>query len=223
MIAAGLKEISPATDFRCHKIVNGLELLLLESTKHSLKTQAMIENENANHEEIIKLLGSLMAKVEGLEKDHMQCPSKDLALRAAENGKVFHFSLIKRNWHQASDFCQFNKMKLASAKTERELILLRKEIDKEAKGQYWWLSASDVGRNPGDFRWQDGTILLRNSELWLKEDNEPDSFGFKGKNSCVEIESDFSNNNSYKLWDWECHNELNAVCEAPARAAFELF
>jgi hypothetical protein len=53
-----------------------------------------------------------------------------------------------------------------------------------AEAHWFWVSASDIGHEPGQFYWADGHAV--NSSLW--EAKEPNSFG-AGKETCTEINS----------------------------------
>ncbi|CAB3376929.1 Hypothetical predicted protein [Cloeon dipterum] len=128
------------------------------------------------------------------------------------NGKSYHLSTEMKNWYQAKDYCEEKGMRLASPKTQEELNILHGKISEYVEANFFWLSASDVGRKGIEFRWLDGEVLPVSSSLWDKGMIQPDSFG-RGQEVCTFI-SKYSGTN--KLADHECRTSALAgsICEA---------
>ncbi|XP_065331462.1 uncharacterized protein LOC135933942 [Cloeon dipterum] len=154
-----------------------------------------------------------------LGQQKSNCQRISLNLTTLPNGNKYFIprtqAKYRMNWYQAKDFCANNSMHLASPKNQNELSSLYRRI-KEIHGSNtkWWLSASDVGRTTGDFRWHDGRALPKDSSMWYADDLEPDSFG-KGFEACVNV----ATYKRTKLTDDACTaNSENYyfVCEPPA-------
>jgi len=71
-------------------------------------------------------------------------------------------------------------------------------------GDLWfWLSASDIGRQPGHFHWSDGTPLGKN--MW--DEGILDAFG-ADKQACVALVVEVA-----ALSDYACTQVSNVLCE----------
>lgn len=79
-------------------------------------------------------------------------------------------------------------------------------------GSFFWTSATDVGYEPGQFYWPDGTQV--DKATWYK--GEPRYFG-AGKDACVYVYNVYN-----KLGDIKCsHSGTMAIlCELPAALAY---
>ncbi|CAB3383741.1 Hypothetical predicted protein [Cloeon dipterum] len=140
------------------------------------------------------------------------CPSHSDSLTTLPNEKKYLFSNATiLNWKAAEAFCEMEKMHLASPKTQQELTFLHqkaKEID-NGKTHWWLVSATDIGRKPGEFEWHDGTSLPKNSHMWSW--GEPDEFK-AGREDCVY----FNTGKTDKLWDYVCSYTDSFICEVPS-------
>jgi len=68
----------------------------------------------------------------------------------------------------------------------------------------FWVDASDVGQQPGQFVWADGTKV--DEALW--QSGEPNNFG-AGREACVYLFTE-----SGKLRDFFCsYTEISFICE----------
>ncbi|CAB3379214.1 Hypothetical predicted protein [Cloeon dipterum] len=145
------------------------------------------------------MLTTLLTEFGKLRKD-IDCLKiqRNLPLTTLENEKSYHFSRILRSWDEADTFCKSKMMALASPKTSNEIRTLRKTIDQFAPGEQWWVSATDVGNEPGNFTWLDGEILPSESSLWDKREHEPNDFG-DGKKACVVLHSYHHSHNSVHI------------------------
>ncbi|CAB3379978.1 Hypothetical predicted protein [Cloeon dipterum] len=130
-----------------------------------------------------------------------------LMLTVLENGKTYHFSNIARDWSDAKEFCESHEMHLASIRTEQDLQVLGATARGMDLDRNLWLSASDVGRALGDFQWHDGQVLPRESELWEKVAQGPNSFS-----SCVALPV---KGISFKLSGHNCKDKKYVLCESP--------
>lgn len=120
-------------------------------------------------------------------------------------------------------------MRQASLTTLREMQAVSNELKNHGLGQKiksylrfkilifcsdveWreiWVSASDIGRTPGQFYWPDGTLV--DTTTWNKGD--PNGYG-TGKPACVYIA-----NSNAKLCDDSCSDTREILCEVPAALA----
>ncbi|XP_065336357.1 lectin-like isoform X2 [Cloeon dipterum] len=166
-----------------------------------------------NCKETNTMLTTLLTEFGKLRKD-IDCLKiqRNLPLATLENEKSYHFSRILRSWDEANIFCKSKMMALASPKTSNEIRTLRKAIDQFAPGEQWWVSATDVGNEPGNFTWLDGEILSGESALWDKREQEPNNFG-DGKKACVVLHSHLSEK-FYWLWDLNCETQAFSICES---------
>lgn len=73
-----------------------------------------------------------------------------------------------------------------------------------------WLDASDIGQEPGQFYWSDGTQV--DNSTW--KTGEPDAFG-AGTEACAYLSA-----NAAKLRDWSCSGKSYILCEVPSALAF---
>jgi hypothetical protein len=72
------------------------------------------------------------------------------------------------------------------------------------EGDLWfWLSASDIGRQPGQFRWSDGTPLDKN--MW--HEGIIEALG-ASKQACVALVVEVA-----ALSDYDCTQLSNVMCE----------
>ncbi|CAB3376930.1 Hypothetical predicted protein [Cloeon dipterum] len=159
------------------------------------------------------LTSKLQLSTEKEEKNVTSCLEKyKQDVVTLGNGKSYHLSTGKKNWYQAKDYCEEKGMRLASPKTQEELNILHGKISEYVEANFFWLSASDVGRKGIEFRWLDGEVLPVSSSLWDKGMIQPDSFG-RGQEVCTFI-SKYSGTN--KLADHECRTSALAgsICEA---------
>jgi len=69
----------------------------------------------------------------------------------------------------------------------------------------FWVDASDIGRQPGDFYWTGGMKV--DQFFWGGID--PNQFG-QGLETCADI---YSVNG--KMYDWPCSEKLSYICELP--------
>jgi Lectin C-type domain len=68
-----------------------------------------------------------------------------------------------------------------------------------------WLSASDIGSTPGDFKWADATPV--DSISWAV--NNPNAFR-EGQETCVVLDM-----KDGRLRDWDCTKYYFVLCELP--------
>ncbi|CAB3380881.1 Hypothetical predicted protein, partial [Cloeon dipterum] len=72
------------------------------------------------------------------------------------------------DYDQAKGFCESKQhTRLPIIETREELDVVHAKAD-SISGVAWWLDASDIGQEPGQFKWSNG------NELPLKQ---PDSYG----------------------------------------------
>lgn len=82
------------------------------------------------------------------------------------------------------------------------------------KADLWfWSSASDIGRQPGQFHWSNGTPL--NKSIWGAV--KLNAFG-AGKQSCVSVDSMIAK--VATLSDYPCTEVSNVMCELPPGLLF---
>jgi hypothetical protein len=74
-------------------------------------------------------------------------------------------------------------------------------------GNYYWVGASDVGQQPGQFRWTDGTKV---DDAWWAS-GQPNDHG-QGKETCVYL-------GHAKLADDPCSTSTYFVCEVGEKFA----
>ncbi|CAB3385499.1 Hypothetical predicted protein [Cloeon dipterum] len=160
----------------------------------------------------------VLAEVRSLKSalKELLCNPNGLRMHTLDNGETYFFSTTHvgsvLNWYGAMQFCKSNKMDLASPKTKEELTLLvrkSKEIDAEAT---WHLSATDAGRERGDFRWADGEVLPLNSSLWLAPHANFRNFLWEEK-LCVYIDPE----QAEKLQLHNCVVKSHIICQLPAK------
>jgi hypothetical protein len=72
---------------------------------------------------------------------------------------------------------------------------------------YYWVGASDVGQQPGQFRWTDGTKV---DDAWWRS-GDPDHHG-RGKETCVYL-------HDAKLADYACSDSRYCVCKVGEKFA----
>lgn len=75
----------------------------------------------------------------------------------------------------------------------------------------FWLAASDIGQNPGSFKWTDRTPV--DGFLWMTDydfSQYRNAFG-SGKTTCVGIDT-----RTGKLFNRSCTDNANTMCEVPA-------
>ncbi|XP_059477495.1 C-type lectin domain family 4 member F-like isoform X2 [Neocloeon triangulifer] len=130
-------------------------------------------------------------------------------LKILTNDKRYFIRTKATSWAEAKVFCESRGMWMASAKNKADLAALLQETDQFENFDRWWLSASDIGQRPGEFRWIDGSPIDKN--LWDKQSGEPDDHG-EDKQTCVLIIS----GENKRLYDDPCTLEHNIICELPA-------
>ncbi|XP_065337059.1 uncharacterized protein LOC135937759 [Cloeon dipterum] len=162
--------------------------------------------------EILSEVRSLKSALNELSRK-LLCNPNGLPMHTLNNGETYFFSTThigaELSWYRAKQFCKTNKMDLASPKTQEEINLLvrkGKEIDEEVT---WHLSATDVGREHGDFRWADGDVLHLNSSLWQ---SRPGSFQ-RGEQLCAYVNPEQTD----KLKVHNCIIRANIICQLPAK------
>ncbi|XP_065346086.1 alpha-N-acetylgalactosamine-specific lectin-like [Cloeon dipterum] len=135
-----------------------------------------------------------------------KCPPSSIELHLLSNGKKYYFHTPWVTYDEAKGFCESNNMRLPIIETidELDVVLARANT---TVGVSWWVDASDIGQEPGHFRWGNGQELPRNSSLWQEE--QPNSFG-PGKKTCVFYSSFFGKH----LFDTICDDIYWAVCQA---------
>ncbi|XP_059481959.1 C-type lectin domain family 4 member F-like isoform X2 [Neocloeon triangulifer] len=209
----GKKLVSDISDLLISKIEEG-NRVLFESLKKEIRNLTG---------PILSDFNGIKQKVEHMEKDflamqnttnfaleqmkNLNCSKyyEKLNVTTLSSGKKYYLGDLKVTWRDAKYFCEENNMSLASVKTKREIKLLWKvaRIDKESGS---WLSASDIGRTPGQFVWRGGVKVSRDRDWWAK--NEPNDFG-KGQEACVGVFND-------SLFSDPCHYTAHFICELPS-------
>ncbi|CAB3376922.1 Hypothetical predicted protein [Cloeon dipterum] len=170
------------------------------------------ENRNKSNANLDALLAEINAMKQNLQIENCRKAKTSLtSLTKLVNGKSYLFSSTRRSWYKAKEYCESIGLHLASPKTQLELRIVRNKAATISQTN-WWLSASDIGRQAGDFQWHDGTILPLNSPMWDEDLKEPDSYK-RGSDTCVDILS----RGNLELLDYGCANEKYSICELPAQ------
>ncbi|XP_065336355.1 C-type lectin domain family 4 member F-like isoform X1 [Cloeon dipterum] len=170
-------------------------------------------NVDEKFDEIKTMFTTLLTEVGILKKDIdcLKIRQSNQALTTLENGKTYHMYKKEVTWDEANTYCKSKMMALASPKTLDDLRLLQQSTQRQfAPGQYW-LSATDAGREPGNFAWHDGEILPRESQLWDKQFMRPNKLFGNGKKTCVALGSPGLKDD--RLYDFHCLYKAYAVCE----------
>ncbi|XP_065334373.1 C-type lectin domain family 4 member F-like [Cloeon dipterum] len=194
------------TDGRLNDVV-----LKLEAKPEVQTPDRPRENRNKDDGNLDALLAEINAVKQNLQIENCRKAKSSLtSLTKLANGKSYLFSSTRRSWYKAKEYCESIGLHLASPKTQSELKIVRNKAATISQTN-WWLSASDIGREAGDFQWHDGTILPLNSPMWAEDLKEPDSYRI-GSDTCVDILS----RGNLELLDYGCANEKYAICELPA-------
>ncbi|CAB3383670.1 Hypothetical predicted protein [Cloeon dipterum] len=172
-------------------------------------------------EQIDSKLNSIVTELGALKKDQsetkvserLECDRISSNLTTLSNGKKYWIpaqnASISLSWYKAKEMCEKNAMRLASPKTSEELELLsQKAASHFEEDAAFWLSASDVGQQPGDLRWHGGDVLPRNSHLWFysRYVSEPD-VNSQFTRACVYAKP------SAKLYDAPCGASHLVLCQ----------
>ncbi|CAB3387179.1 Hypothetical predicted protein [Cloeon dipterum] len=113
------------------------------------------------------------------------------------------------NFTESKEFCRKHGMHLASPKTLTDLSYLHEKAKELNPRSAWYLSGSDIGGEPGYFRWHDDSPI--DEDLWGL--NEPNNFG-KGKQACAYINTSHSRSH---LFDQNCTISWFFICEYPGK------
>lgn len=125
-------------------------------------------------------------------------------------------------WVEAKEYCRQRGMNMPVFKTVAELIEVSDEFDEISKKSskfftiyinfyscaapsHFWVSATDIGREPGQFQWADGTPV--DSKMW--NPGYPNQF-YKGREICVCLYTFRA-----KLYDIACSATAYVLCEVP--------
>ncbi|CAB3386905.1 Hypothetical predicted protein [Cloeon dipterum] len=157
---------------------------------------------------LVAISAVLAAPAEDTAAAQPQCPPSSIETHLLSNGKKYYFHKKWVDHEDAKRFCKRNNMRLPILDTREELDVVHATA-LNISGVAWWVDASDVGREPGQFRWGNGQELPLNSSLWFKEENQPNSFG-PGKKTCVVFSTFYAKH----LWDESCRGTNFAVCQA---------
>ncbi|XP_059468773.1 lectin-like isoform X2 [Neocloeon triangulifer] len=124
------------------------------------------------------------------------------------NGKKYFASDEYDNveWSVAKGACEKSGSGLASIEREEEMQLLLDAFPEIGFHASYWLSASDVGRRAGDFRWGGGPDLPKDSPWWSHD--QPSTFR-PGRETCVMVLAN-------KLHDLPCSSTHRYLCQLPA-------
>ncbi|XP_065352468.1 C-type lectin LmsL-like [Cloeon dipterum] len=142
------------------------------------------------------------------EKPKGGCP-ENLTLTTLANGKKYYFSNKTNNRQNSLEFCEGNKMHLASPKTREDLELLHNKAKSIGTAKDWWVSLSNEGHAKDDFRWHDGERVALNSTLWDKFEQEPDQY-----TGATDVCAYINTNSQIGLWDYYCADSTNSfICE----------
>jgi len=76
---------------------------------------------------------------------------------------------------------------------------------------WFWLSASDIGKYPGQFHWADATKVEVDASMW--GNGHPNEFG-RGKETCIDLKI-----GDGKLYDNNCNTTSRVLCEVPPELA----
>ncbi|XP_059481679.1 lectin-like [Neocloeon triangulifer] len=141
------------------------------------------------------------------------CPkaySRNLTL--LPNGDYYFISKDDElNWMDSKAFCYENEMELVNIKSENEMTMLW-VVAKEINTNWWWVSASNVGRPGEQYTWSDGRELPENSSWWDKISTttaEPDSIK-PNLETCVDLRFG-------KLLDFRCTPEQHFICKVQSK------
>ncbi|CAB3364312.1 Hypothetical predicted protein [Cloeon dipterum] len=122
------------------------------------------------------------------------------------NGKKYYIHTREpTSWPLANKFCKDFGMTLASLKTEKEMIDLFHATQKVSAFDSWWVSAKYDG---GVFKWEDGTVLGLDSNIWGKNYSQPSDY-LKNKNVCTDFHSGIYSG----LHDSPCSANYRFICE----------
>ncbi|CAB3383663.1 Hypothetical predicted protein [Cloeon dipterum] len=180
-------------------------------------------------EQIDSKLNSIVTELAVLKKDQsetkvskrFECDRISSNLTTLSNGKKYWIpaqnASISLSWYKAKEMCEKNAMRLASPKTSEELELLsQKAASHFEEDAAFWLSASDVGQQPGDFHWHGGDVLPRNSHLWFYSSyvSEPD-VNSQVTRACVYAKP------SAKLYDAPCGASYLVFCQQDDACIFD--
>ncbi|CAB3383661.1 Hypothetical predicted protein [Cloeon dipterum] len=149
-----------------------------------------------------------------------ECDRISSNLTTLSNGKKYWIpaqnASISLSWYKAKEMCEKNAMRLASPKTSEELELLSQKAASHFEDAAFWLSASDVGQQPGDFHWHGGDVLPRNSHLWFYSSyvSEPD-VNSQVTRACVYAKP------SAKLYDAPCGASYLVFCQQDDACIFD--
>ncbi|XP_065350011.1 pulmonary surfactant-associated protein A-like isoform X1 [Cloeon dipterum] len=187
-------------------------MMLLQGISRKLRGSNLVPTEHTK-EEIINDVDSIKSSLRTVNDQlskmnrNLEClKGNTLKWIRLESGKKYYYSdFYKYTWYDAKEFCENSGGVLASTHNEDELKTIYKANPIASSKPWVFVSATDIGQNPGNFYWADGSILDRNSSMWL-EDNDPDAYGV-GKETCVYMTDG-------KLADATCINYAYFVCEA---------
>ncbi|XP_059481680.1 lectin-like [Neocloeon triangulifer] len=166
--------------------------------------EVLLHATNTELEKATKSFNNL--KIKSLQ---ILCPkaySKNLTL--LPDGEFYYLGDEEFNWTRSKAFCDENDMELVNIKSENEITMLW-AVAKEISLDWWWVSASNVGRPGGQYAWSDGRELPNNSSWWDKENNQPDSVQSK-KEFCVDFRDG-------KLYDYKCDKDLHFICKVKSK------
>ncbi|XP_059475570.1 uncharacterized protein LOC132196742 [Neocloeon triangulifer] len=187
-----------------------------ENQKRQIESEKSIQK----GEEIKKYVDAIEVKLENVSKsieilhqlDEIQifvtCAlARSAKLTQLSNGKRYFFSYATiANWTDAEKRCKGMGLHLATLRNETDLNATWAEAKKRTTS-FWWLSAKDYGNGEKyDVRWQDGSELEENSNLWRANNVY--------KTGCVFFYTD--NAFSKKLNGALCTTKFRFICELPS-------
>ncbi|CAB3373941.1 Hypothetical predicted protein [Cloeon dipterum] len=158
-------------------------MMLLQGISRKLRDANLVPTEHTK-EEIINDVESIKSSL-GTVNDQLSKMNRNLeCLKGStlkwirlESGKKYYFSdFYKYTWYDAKEFCKNSGGVLASTRNEDELKTIYEANPISSSKPWVFVSATDIGQNPGNFYWADGSTLDRNSSMWL-EDSDPDAYG----------------------------------------------
>lgn len=119
-------------------------------------------------------------------------------------GNVYYFSVMKKTWYSAQQFCVSRESHLTSVTSESEQEFLYKMTD----GLIYWIGLTKAG-SEGDWHWVDHTPFdkLQSARFWIP--GEPNNS--ENNEHCANIKR-----SSLQSWnDAPCDIELLFICKRP--------